>query len=484
MVTGNEKDHLVLNFRPKIAKMKHLLNSWKCRNLSLKGKITVINTLALSKLIYLCSILHTPEEVYAEVKNIITDFIWDGKTAKIAYSTLTKGIEDGGLKLVDLKLKVKSLNASWVRRFTDPRILANWKAAPKYFYKTNDLNFYFSCNQATLRNLLPLKFYENVHNVWSEMCSILTPSKNIIINQTIWCNRYVTIQNKPFLWQRWKEAGINKISDLINGDHFLSAAELSHKYNIQINFLEALQIKQSLPFAWRNELQSQQKYDLVDGILYYAKGEVKAIDKDRAKNVYLLFNNKNKEKPTCVEMWGELFPELTTQTWKDIFIRTFSISRETKMQSFQYRILHRTIPCRKRLFEQKIVDSKACDACRMEDNLQHFFLSCNYVRQFWITLKLWLQEGLNYELPMQEKDIIFGIEISDDISKVINYIILHAKYYIYTHRLQNNHTLTISTFKALMQYNLKLEQMISSTKAPEKFDKFMPLYEYLQQNAT
>ena len=85
---------------------------------------------------------------------------------------------------------------------------------------------------------------------------------------------------------------------------------------------------------------------------------------------------------------------------------------------------------------------------------------------------------------MQEKDIIFGIEISDDISKVINYIILHAKYYIYTHRLQNNHTLTISTFKALMQYNLKLEQMISSTKAPEKFDKFMPLYEYLQQNAT
>ena len=60
------------------------------------------------------------------------------------------------------------------------------------------------------------------------------------INQTIWCNRYVTIQNKPFLWQRWKEAGINKISDLINGDHFLSAAELSHKYNIQINFLEAL----------------------------------------------------------------------------------------------------------------------------------------------------------------------------------------------------------------------------------------------------
>ena len=154
------------------------------------------------------------------------------------------------------------------------------------------------------------------------------------------------------------------------------------------------------------------------------------------------------------------------------------------MQSFQYRVLHRTIPCRKRLFEQRLVDSKACQACGMEDNLQHFFTSCNYVKQFWITLKLWLLEGLNCEIPIQEKDIIFGTEVTDDTSIVINYILLHAKYYIYTHRLQNNHLLTISTFKALLQYNLKLEQMISSAKASGKFDKFLPLYEYLQQNAS
>ena len=85
LISGNESDHYELNFKPKIIKMQQLLNSWKCRHLSLKGKITVINTLALSQLVYLCGIIHVPEIVFSEVKKIIIDFIWDGKTPKIAY---------------------------------------------------------------------------------------------------------------------------------------------------------------------------------------------------------------------------------------------------------------------------------------------------------------------------------------------------------------------------------------------------------------
>ena len=60
-ISGDESDHYTLNFKPKIQKMQNLLNSWKCRHLSLKGKITVINSLALSQLIYLCSIIYVPE---------------------------------------------------------------------------------------------------------------------------------------------------------------------------------------------------------------------------------------------------------------------------------------------------------------------------------------------------------------------------------------------------------------------------------------
>ncbi len=47
----------------------------KQRNLSLKGKIIIINTLALSPLIYLSSTIDTPDKAIAKVNNIIQNFL-------------------------------------------------------------------------------------------------------------------------------------------------------------------------------------------------------------------------------------------------------------------------------------------------------------------------------------------------------------------------------------------------------------------------
>ena len=202
-LTGKEEDHYNLNFRSKISKLKQLLNSWKCRKLSLKGKITVINTLAISKLVYLANTILTPEKVYKEVKEIILDFVWDGSTSKIAYSTLIQGIGKGGLKLVDLELKVKSLSITWVKRLTDESN-GKWKALPSTFFNTNNLNTYFSSNRSRLTQLDEPQFYKVMQNTWSDITKVIKPNEEIIQNQTIWENRYITIQNMPFTWKNGK----------------------------------------------------------------------------------------------------------------------------------------------------------------------------------------------------------------------------------------------------------------------------------------
>ena len=63
------------------------------------------------------------------------------------------------------------------------------------------------------------------------------PSHSIIHNQILWNNRYITIQNKNFLWKNWKDAGIMKVADLLEHNNFLSADELSNRFTIQVNFL-------------------------------------------------------------------------------------------------------------------------------------------------------------------------------------------------------------------------------------------------------
>ena len=40
--------------------------------------------------------------------------------------------------------------------------------------------------------------------------------------------------------------------------------------------------------------------------------------------------------------------------WADIFTRTFKVVRKTKLQSFQFKLVHRVINCNKKVFDMKI----------------------------------------------------------------------------------------------------------------------------------
>ncbi len=89
-----------------------LLNIWKQRPLSLKGKITIIYTLALAPLIYVASIIYIPKNAITEINTIIQHFLCDGKTSTIAQSTLMQSTEYGGLKIGHFETKFKALKLS------------------------------------------------------------------------------------------------------------------------------------------------------------------------------------------------------------------------------------------------------------------------------------------------------------------------------------------------------------------------------------
>ena len=56
-ITGNKLDNYKYNYKPCILKVQNLLKSWKNLNLSLKGKVTIVNTLALPRLYYIMNAL-------------------------------------------------------------------------------------------------------------------------------------------------------------------------------------------------------------------------------------------------------------------------------------------------------------------------------------------------------------------------------------------------------------------------------------------
>ena len=82
------------------------------------GKITVIKTLALPKLIHLfTSLPNLCEAKLNELNRLFYNFIWDGKTEKIKRNTLIGDYIEGGLKMLHLYSFIAYLKMSWVKRF-------------------------------------------------------------------------------------------------------------------------------------------------------------------------------------------------------------------------------------------------------------------------------------------------------------------------------------------------------------------------------
>ena len=106
-----------INLTKKLNEIRSLLARWGRRRLSIMGRITVIKSLALSKLVYLFLCLPNPTlPVLKDINHLFYKFIWQGKPDKIKRDTLQKPFIGGGLGMVNIEQFLKSLKSTWLRR--------------------------------------------------------------------------------------------------------------------------------------------------------------------------------------------------------------------------------------------------------------------------------------------------------------------------------------------------------------------------------
>ena len=120
IASSHENDLQKCNYDSIIAKVVNIIGTWKARNLTLTGKITVTNSLIASLFVYQMQVLpQITEKLDTKIKKIIENFIWNGRKPKIKYEILTCQKDSGGIKLTDLKLRDMSLKVQWVHRLHD-----------------------------------------------------------------------------------------------------------------------------------------------------------------------------------------------------------------------------------------------------------------------------------------------------------------------------------------------------------------------------
>ena len=484
-ITDDMKEHYEENFMPKIRCMHSLLRIWLQRKLSLKGKIVVINSLIMSLFVFPISITYVPKNVLDEIDKAVFSFLWDNKPPKIAKNVIQNKITEGGLKMPNIYCKAEAWRVMWIKKaILNPDKI--WvKILDNILENISFLDLLRSNTEKELEKnkRLPI-FFQEIFKTWQKIHITKAETALDIRKQMIWYNKDLTIEHKHFFWEDWYKKGVVEIGDILdNENNFLSANQLNERYNLNCNFLKSLQIRQALPYSWRNILKENgANREIEEHRTYWVK--YKNFEKDicQVKSVHCYWSLMKEitRPPSAVAKWNKFFTEHILN-WNKIYSNPFQTATETTLQSFQYKLLHRIIACNHWLHIIGIEKDQNCRTCKVDDTLVHFFVQCKPATIFWQNFADWYSRLIGVNTEINYKDILLGKLGNTNTEKTLNYCILLAKYYIYKEKMSEAKQ-DITLFGFLKMLKSKLNEMYVYSKQENNIENFLTKWNYIFEN--
>ena len=87
----DSNDMLTLNYGNLVSKIKKIIESWHNRDLTIMGKITIVNTLVVSQMVYCFLNTYSPNVNYTNMlEKLIKKYLWHDKPS-VGYFGITQG---------------------------------------------------------------------------------------------------------------------------------------------------------------------------------------------------------------------------------------------------------------------------------------------------------------------------------------------------------------------------------------------------------
>ena len=115
------------------------------------------------------------------------------------------------------------------------------------------------------------------------------------------------------------------------------------------------------------------------------------------------------------------------------------------------------------------MDDNICDVCRNDiDGIEHHLVACPVLLEFWDNFFNWWKAISKMTFPVDTYDILFGIRNPNNDTTILhmNFLILHALYYIYITKIKKN---TPKLFEFILEAKRRLD--IKRTNMEDKGQK-------------
>ena len=447
------------NYHAQFLKLSSSLARWANRKIGLRGKIAIVKSLVLSKLTYLLSVLPNPPESFINnIEKLLFQFIWDNKPDKIKRSIIINEIEEGGLKLTHMTSQCEAIKATWIQRLLNEENTGKWK-----LFMQIELDkiggpliwkFNFKKDEKNLLANISNPFLKDMVKSWSNLHFSNPKSYDDVLNQYLWHNSFIKVNNETVYYKSWVKNNILQIRDLLNDDgRFFNYKEFTDRLH-KCDILKYYGIIDSIPNKWKSIIK---KTFGLNG-----NSNTTSINPTllTCKLAYSMLLSKVAHSPQKAKnKWHKELHLFNEMDWRNILSFPFKCTIEEKLRNFQFKLLHRILPTNVVLLKMSKVQSSYCSFCNAEpETLLHLFCDCKITQQFLSSLKHWLRKR-NLVLSIQPHHIILG-QNYNVIDITLEFINLMAKYYIYCCKIKEDKPL-LHSFLLKLAYIEKIEKYIS-----------------------
>ena len=456
------------NLKKTIEKAEAILSVWEKRNLTLIGKIQVVNTLIIPLFIHRLSIIKTPDKkFYNTYQKMIRKFFWQGKKAKISYTRLTLDYEQGGLKLLSLDWMCKALQSKWVQNdrlrpnglFTEFRKqLVNIDA--ETFWQINihkkDIKKWFDKDN----------FVTDVCQAWSEINYYVPKSKENIIRQVIWFNSNLKVNEQPLWLKDWYKCGLNTVGQLFDKGKPKKMEQIWNEFSKRINIIDYYKVLKAIPKEWSKIL----------ALNLIIKNEMSGYDvvKENVKCCSIVYKKlrDKKEGYSCRSTWEKILGvEISDKRWEGLYRNCIRLTDSTKLRFFQFRVINRYLTTNVDIARWDKDVSPMCSLClEKPETIDHLLVKCQKSQQLWSALKRWLDNFCFIKFDMDCKEILFG-EYKDAFPDLVNTITLITKQYIYARKCLGKNLNFLELIKQITRYKYIESRSAICTRKLEKHKK-------------
>ena len=456
-LTSSLDECIKINYEEKFGEIQALFKIWLKRQLTPVGRVAILKSLILSKLIYLWILLPNPPiGMTNEIQASIFRFVWNNKNDRIGRKASIKNVVQGGIGIPDIRTYMNALKLTWIKKLLNSS--HKWTHIIKSLHKRISLLSILG-SSLCVENITN-QFWKDVFKAYDTMGNKVKCENVYEIDaEPLFCNNNILVGKSPIFYADWLRENVCTIGKLLKENRsFLSYNEFVNAYGIATNFLTysgCINAVKSFIHASGvpNADGKETKYDLSKVLRVICSVQ-------RGTKVFYDILINNNVQPNCCKKWEERI--FNRVDWNVIFKKVQSI-KDVKLKWLQIRIVHRILGTNIITTKMGLENNNKCTFCQnYKENIQHLLWDCVITQNFWKTLERNIVEKcLNATaLRFSEHVVLFGCDSNFRSDQTFDLLILLAKSYIYKCKMSKENPI-FQVFINILKERYEIEKFMA-----------------------